>query len=170
MAETGIFTEDDRVELIDGEIIEMAPIGSAHAARVRRLGRLFHESFEPSEAIVSVQNPVRLGQHSEPEPDLALLKPREDDYAAAHPEAGDLLLVVEVADTSLEDDRDRKIPLYARHQVPVVWLVDLRNERVEIYDQPSGGEYRRIQRPAGDESLDVPDLEGLTLTSDEIFP
>ena len=168
MADSGILTEDDRVELIDGEVIEMAPIGSAHAAHVRHLDRLLHERLE-DQAIVSVQNPLRLGDRSEPEPDIALLEPRDDAYLNAHPTAADVYLVVEVAETSLEYDRETKLPLYAAHGVPVVWLVDLRAGRVELCDQPADGEYRRIRRPTGDEELAVPPAEGVTLTPDELL-
>lgn len=144
MAEAGILSEDDRVELIEGEIVEMAPIGSRHAGHVNRLNRLFSQ-WAGDQAIVSVQNPVRLGEHSEPQPDLALLKPRSDFYAQSHPGPEDVLLVVEVAETSADYDREVKVPLYARFGVPEVWLVDLAGEGIEVYRQPSPQGYQEAR-------------------------
>lgn len=151
MARSGILTRDDRVELLQGEILRMAAIGSRHAACVRRLNRLFSDLLG-DEAIVSIQNPVRLSDFSEPEPDVALLVPREDFYAERHPEPGDIFLLVEVADASRVFDRTIKLPLYARAGVPEVWVVDLEEAAVELYREPGGGseegyaEARRSQR------------------------
>ncbi|GIX47749.1 MAG: hypothetical protein KatS3mg131_1960 [Candidatus Tectimicrobiota bacterium] len=114
----------------------MAPIGSRHAGHVNRLNRLLSR-LVGERAIVSAQNPVRLGEHSEPQPDVALLRPRPDFYAAEHPGPEDVLLVVEVAETSLEDDRAVKVPLYARFGIPEVWLVDLAAGHMEVYRHPS---------------------------------
>ncbi|GIX47759.1 MAG: hypothetical protein KatS3mg131_1970 [Candidatus Tectimicrobiota bacterium] len=132
------------MELIEGEIVEMAPVGSRHAGQVNRLNRLLSR-LVGERAIVSVQNPVRLGEHSEPQPDLALLKPREDFYAAAHPGPEDVLLVVEVAETSADYDREIKVPLYARFGIPEVWLVDLAAAQVEVYRQPAPQGYQAVQ-------------------------
>jgi len=140
MAETGILAPDDRVELLDGEIVEMSPIGPRHAATVTRLEHLFHR-LVGDHAIVRGQNPVRLDGYSEPEPDIALLMPRPDFYAADHPTPRDVLLIVEVADTSLRYDRHTKLPGYARAGIPEVWLVDLTADRVERYREPSGDTY-----------------------------
>ena len=112
MARAGILREDDRVELLDGEILEMTPIGSRHAACVDRLNQLFSDQVR-RRAIVRIQNPIRLSERSEPQPDLTLLRPRPDFYAQAHPGPGDVLLVVEVAETSADVDRDVKVPLYS---------------------------------------------------------
>jgi Uma2 family endonuclease len=112
MAEAGILRPDERVELIEGEIIEMAAIGSRHAAFVKRLNRMLVRGVG-ARGVVSVQDPVRLSELSEPEPDLAVLEYRADCYAAAHPTPADTLLIVEVADTTLGWDRGRKAPLYA---------------------------------------------------------
>jgi Uma2 family endonuclease len=144
MAEVGILSPDDRVELIDGEIIEMAPIGRRHAAGVDRLIPLFLGVFG---ALVHlrVQNPVRLGDYSEPEPDVALLRPRADYYASGHPGPADVLLVVEVAETSLMFDRRRKVPLYARSGIPDVWLVDLRRRTLSVYRDPTPDGYRTVR-------------------------
>jgi len=144
MAEVGILGPDDRVELLDGEIVEMSPIGARHAATVTRLQRLF-ERLAGHGAIVRVQQPVRLDPYSEPEPDIALVRPRADFYAEAHPTPGDVLLIVEVADTSLRSDRHRKLPTYARARIPDVWLVDLSTDRVEQNREPRGDAYAERQ-------------------------
>ena len=144
MATAGIFTEDDRVELIGGEIIEMAPIGVRHAACVAKLAEVFSRYLQ-SAAIIWVQNPVRLDERSEPEPDIALLRRREDFYSQSAPTPNDVFLIVEVSDSSAEYDRKVKVPLYARAQVTEVWLVDLVEESVEVYAQPFGGGYLKFE-------------------------
>ncbi len=144
MADAGLFSED-RVELIEGEIFEISPIGSNHAACVDRLNRLFHRKAGRS-VIVRIQNPIRLNDFSEPEPDLILLRPRKDFYAKAHPTPADALVVVEVADTSEEYDRNVKIPLYARADIAETWLVNLPKYTIEIYSQPKNGKYQKVQR------------------------
>ncbi len=119
MAAAGILSEDDRVELIDGEIVQMSPIGSPHASCVDRLTALFVRRFG-RRAIIRVRNPIVLSRHSEPQPDLAVLKLRTDFYAEKHPGPSDVLLVVEVADTSADYDRLTKVALYARAGIPEV--------------------------------------------------
>ncbi len=169
MAQAGILGEDDRVELIEGEIVEMPPIGDRHAASVDRLTERFVQRFSDV-AIVRVQNPIRLGEHSEPQPDLALLRRRADFYAAGHPAPPDVFLLVEVADTSAELDRRVKIPLYARGGIPEVWLLDLQQETLTVYRVPTPDGYRAVQvlhradaiAPAAfpDRALAVADLLG----------
>src|SRR5438105_616378 len=122
MGKAGILTEDDRVELLDGEIVEMSPIGSPHAGGVTRCMRVLTRLLGDW-AVVAVQNPVRLGPLSEPQPDVAVLKPRPDLYADSHPTPKDVFLIVEVADTSATADRQVKLPLYARAGIPEVWLL-----------------------------------------------
>lgn len=161
MAKVGILHEDDRVELIEGEIVEMSPIGSRHAASVMRLTQYLAEKAG-RQALLDVQNPVRLGEHSEPQPDISLLKPRADFYAGAHPGPEDVLLLIEVADTSVDYDRQVKIPLYARAGIGEVWLVDLTENQVEVYRQPGPRGYRQILRPTTEDRLapqSLPDLE-----------
>ena len=127
MAEAGIFGEDDRVELLSGEIVEMTPIGSRHAAAVSRLIHVFTARLSGT-AILRVQDPLRLDNYSEPQPDLAIVRLRQDFYRDAHPDAADVLLLIEVADTSGDIDRTVKIPLYARSGVAEVWVVDLQDQ------------------------------------------
>lgn len=149
MGDAGILSEDDRVELIEGELIDMAPIGSKHAGVVTRLARLLMRAVGDA-AVVSVQNPLFLPPRSEPQPDILLLKPRADDYVASLPTAADVLLLIEVADTSLSYDRDIKLPLYARHGVAESWLFDIEGRRLEIHRQPGSDGYGKVILPAAD--------------------
>jgi Uma2 family endonuclease len=151
MGETGILGPDDRVELIEGEIVEMGPIGSRHAATVARIHHLF--STRPGDrAVVWSQNPLLLVRlQSEPEPDLMLLAPRSDFYASGLPEPPAVRLLVEVADSSLLYDRRTKLPLYARAGVVEAWLVDLESNRVEIHRGPGSSGYRDVFVPGADE-------------------
>jgi Uma2 family endonuclease len=132
MAEVGILGPEDRVELIDGEIIQMSPIGTRHAGCVSRATRLFNLAFK-GRAVVSTQNPLRLNNYTEPEPDVVLLKYRDDDYSNKRMWAEDALLVIEVADTTLKIDRDVKLPRYAAAGVPEVWIMDLKGNRLLVY-------------------------------------
>ena len=141
MGEAGILTEDDRVELLNGELIERTPIGPRHAATVRRLNRLFHRRLGRLAAI-SPQNPVALGEYSEPQPDLAILRPRADEYRAEHPGPRDIFLLVEVMDSSRDFDRGEKLQSYARAAIQEVWLLDLAAELLEVHRQPAGTRYR----------------------------
>lgn len=141
MAEVGILDEDDRVELINGEIIEMSPIGSMHTSRVKRIMRLFHNMPNVEKYLISVQDPISLGKYSEPEPDLAILYFRADFYEEKHPEPQDILLLIEVSDTSLGYDREVKKPLFAAAGIPELWIVNIEDEQVEVYRKPQNGDY-----------------------------
>lgn len=152
MIRAGVFAEDDRLELIEGEITEMSPISPEHAGCVNRLAELFHDRLR-KRAVVSIQNPVRLGQRSEPQPDLALLRPRADYYADSHPEPDDALLVVEVAETSTAYDRDVKMLMYARAGMVEAWLVSLDDKWVEVYREPSPVGYLSIRRALPGDNL-----------------
>jgi Uma2 family endonuclease len=132
MGRAGLFVPEARMELIEGEIIDRAPIGSAHASRGRRLADLLTTQLH-GKAVIAVQDPVRLDDRSEPQPDVAVLRYCEDFYAAAHSCPGDILLIIEVADTTARFDREVKIPLYARHCIPEVWLLDLETGTMEVY-------------------------------------
>ncbi len=141
MAEAGILGPRDRVELIDGEIIDMAPIGSVHAGTTIHLSSLFARAVADGLALVGVQGPLRLDSFNEPQPDLMLLRPRADHYRTSHPSAADVLLVIEVAASSLAYDRTVKVPLYARFGIPELWIVDVANRGVEAYAEPRGNAF-----------------------------
>jgi Uma2 family endonuclease len=143
MAEAGLLAPDSRVELIEGEIIDMAPIGSLHGGTVMQLSQLMVRAVG-DRAIVSTQLPVRLGRFSEPEPDLALLKWRADFYKSRHPDPADVMLVIEASESSVRYDRQIKIPLYARHGIPEVWIVDLKGKQVHFYRSPREQSYLEI--------------------------
>ncbi|MDS4027733.1 MAG: Uma2 family endonuclease [Candidatus Contendobacter sp.] len=142
MGEVGLLNEDSWVELIDGEIVEMAPIGSQHGGKVNRFIHMFYKTFG-NQAIIAAQNPVVLGGYEEPQPDIAILRWREDYYEQAHPHVEDVLLLIEISDSTLRYDRDVKIPLYAKNGIPEVWLLDIPNRQLEIYHEPINGEYRQ---------------------------
>ncbi|MEA3642621.1 MAG: Uma2 family endonuclease [Lamprobacter sp.] len=168
MIRAGIFDEDDRVELIDGALRAMPPIKPDHAGKNNRLNRLL-TLRAGDDALVSVQNPLTLQPRSEPEPDLMLLRPRDDFYASAHPTPTDTLLVIEICDSSLRYDREVKVPLYAAHGVPEVWLVDLQHRRLELYREPGIDDYRLVLRPGPGEVVAPLLLPSLRIGVDEIW-
>ena len=144
IAEAGVLGEDDRVELINGEIIDMAPIGQGHVATVNGLNQALVLACV-NKALVSVQNPVRLDRLNEPQPDFAVFRHRPDFYATGdRPGPADVLLLVEVADSSLRYDRTVKLPLYARAGIPEVWIVDLKRRVLHAHRRPTDGEYAEI--------------------------
>jgi Uma2 family endonuclease len=152
MGQAGILGREDHVELIDGEIIAMTPIGTRHCASVDRANRAF-VTKAGDRAIVRVQGSVRLDLYSEPEPDLVLLRPRADFYASAHPGPADILLIVEVAESSIEYDRDVKAHVYARSGVLEYWLADLNENVLLRHSSPGDGAYRNVQRYTRGQSL-----------------
>lgn len=162
MVETGILTEDDRVELIEGEIVEMSPIGERHAACVARLTSLLVEKLARN-AIVWGQNPVNLGERSEPQPDIALLKWRDDFYGHSRPTPDDILLLIEVSDATPKYDRQIKVPLYARAGIEELWVVNLQDDEIEIHARPSGGAYQHARRARRGETLNPENVPGLAL-------
>ena len=169
MGEAGIFAENERVELIEGQLIAMSPIGSPHIAAVIALTRLLVLAVE-GQGFVSVQSSVRLGDRSEPEPDLVVLRPREDNYRSALPGPTDALLIVEVAASSIEYDRDVKLALYARHGIPEFWIVNLELARVEVYRGPKEtGSYEHCLyiEPTG--SAEITGLPGVSIPMTTIF-
>jgi Uma2 family endonuclease len=167
MGEAGILTEDDRVELIEGELIEMAPIGSEHIAASNSLTRLLVLAVGDN-GIVSVGNPVRLTQRSEPQPDFTVLKPR-DDYRTMLPRPEDTMLAVEVANTSLNYDRNVKLALYARSLIPEVWIVNLAAQEVEIYRSPVGDLYTSVVRAGRSDTLTIAAVPGVLIPVTKIF-
>jgi Uma2 family endonuclease len=168
MNEAGILTEDDRVELINGEIIEMSPIGRKHSACVNRLNYLFSQLLG-KRVIVAVQNPIILDNLSEPQPDISLLKPREDFYESGHPQAQDTFLLIEVADSSFEYDRDIKIPIYAANGILEVWLVDIIQQKIIVYRQPRENGYSEIKTFQRGENLDIFPFPEIKITVDSIL-
>ena len=136
LAETGVLRPDARLELLEGRIIERSLIGPPHGGVVNRLSRILHQ-LAPGHWLVTVQNPLRLGDYSEPEPDLLLLRESPTAYGDRHPRPEDVYLLVEVSDTTLRYDREEKIPAYGRAGVPEVWIVDLNEARVEVYREPN---------------------------------
>ena len=168
MAEVGILAPDARVELIDGDIIDMVPPGSLHAATVDDLTAFLGRSVG-GKAVVRVQNPVRLSELSEPQPDLALLRRRDDRYRQSHPGPADVLLVVEIADTSLRFDRDTKVSLYAVHGIPEMWLVDLRGRRLIRHRAPQQGSYTLVDEPDLNTPLELSALSGVAVDLQLLF-
>jgi len=140
LGEAKIFQPDSRLELINGEILEMAPIGFNHSGHLNRLNKLLTK-LAPDDVIASVQNPLQLGDLSEPEPDFMLLKPNADFYSSRHPNASDVLLLIEVADNSLAFDQNQKLRLYALHGIPEYWLLNLNDSCLEVYRKPNGEVY-----------------------------
>jgi Uma2 family endonuclease len=140
MGDAGILDPEERVELIDGEIFKMSPVGRRHILGVIRATKLFVITFG-DRAIVSPQNPVRLSDWSEPEPDFVVFKPRSDFYAAAAPTPADVLFLVEISDTTLRHDCNRKLPRYAAAGIPEVWIEDLKNNVLLVYRDPHGDRY-----------------------------
>ena len=167
MIETGILTEDERVELVKGEIICMAPIGVRHVAAVNRHTNRFSRLLP--DIIVSVQNPIRLPQGSQLQPDVALLRPSDDFYEDRLPEAGDVLLLIEVADTSLDYDRDTKLPLYAEAGIVEVWIEDLPGDQLLVYREPKDGHYRTAFTAKRGDTLAPLAFPELTLALDDLL-
>jgi Uma2 family endonuclease len=168
MAEAGIFAEDDRVELIDGEVCVMRPIGPRHAAIVKRLNALMSRQVVDN-AIISVHNPIQLTDYTEPQTDIAVLRTREDFYVQALPMPTDVLLVVEVAETSRAYDREEKIPRYAQALIPEVWLIDVVRETVTQYTRPDGTRYHGEHTLRRDQYLVSHTVHMLQLAVESIF-
>ncbi len=168
MRDARVFAEDDRIELLDGEIIKMAPIGPRHAACVKRLSEYLGEKVRKL-AIVGVQDPILLSEFSEPQPDISLLKRRADFYAAAHPTPADILVAIEVADTTAENDRQVKVPSYARAEIQEVWLIDLPSDRIEIYTNPNSGIYQEVRIVLRGQKIISPAFPNLKLKADAIL-
>ncbi len=168
MAEAGILKEDDRVELIAGEIVKMSPIGLRHAACVNRIAELFFRHFI-GRAIIQVQNPIQLNNENEAQPDLALLERRDDFYQEKHPQPEDIFLLVEVADSTIKYDREIKIPLYAENGISEAWLIDINRQLVEVYRQAEGNIYQNVQQFFREDILTIEAFDDINLTVDEIL-
>jgi Uma2 family endonuclease len=168
MGEAGIFAPDARLELLEGEIYAMSPIGSLHAACVDFLSSVLNRLFG-GKFIVRTQNPIRLNDFSEPQPDVALLRWRDDFYRQGHPQPADVLLIIEVADSTVESDRSYKVPLYAKAGIPEVWLVNLPAERVEVYALPSGDAYQYTVEFGRGEQVSAQAVDGLAINTADLF-
>ena len=162
MAEAGVFEPNARVELIDGEVIDMAPIGTKHYGTVFRLNRLLVQAVGDL-AVVLVQSPVRLGRWNEPEPDLALLKPRADDYTTVLATPADTFLVIEVADSSRAYDLRTKARLYAAHGIPAYWVFDLVSGSLHAHSEAHPDGYRRVDELKDLGPTPIPGLPGATV-------
>jgi len=163
MGEAGIFPPESRLELIEGEILTMAPIGFNHAGHVDRLNRIFARLWDEGVA-VRVQGPVQLGDLSEPEPDLVLVKPDTNDYTTRHPNSADVLLLIEVSDSTLRFDRTQKLRLYATHGITEYWIVNLLDQCLEVYRQPQDGDYLDQSVLTAADSIDVVALPALQVS------
>jgi len=164
----GIFAEDEPIELLRGEIVRKMPIGNPHAATVKRLNRLLPTRL-PAGVLLSIQDPISI-EESEPEPDVAILNFRDDLYASRRPNAQDVLLLIEVADSSLAYDRDVKGPIYAEAGVREYWIVNLLNSTVEVYRDPqSDGRFATVTTAVSGEILTPLLLSGLSVPVDEIL-
>lgn len=166
MADAGIFGEDDRLELLQGEIIEMTPIGPRHASCVTTLTTQLGKRIGDG-ARLSVQNPVQLDDETELYPDIALLKPRADSYRHRMPQAQDVLLLIEVADSTFKADQSIKIPRYARSGIAEVWLVDVAGRRVFVHTDPKPSGYE-IMRQVSTGELQASQLP-VAISLDEVF-
>jgi len=168
MCQVGIFSEDERLELVCGEFIQMSPIGERHAACVAILTQLITLRLQRS-ALVWVQNPPRLDEYSEPQADLAVLKPRDAHHRTSKPTPDDVLIVIEVSDSTLEYDRKVKMPLYAGAGIPEAWVVNLPEERIEVYSDPAGGEYRTARLYTRGRKLQSHTLPSLRLSVSKVL-
>ena len=169
MGEAGIFGENTRIELIDGELIDMAPIGQGHASTVNRLTQSLVLTCN-RRAIVSVQNPVRLGRYSEPQPDIVILRNRPDFYGTGEPAGpADVLLLIEVADSSLAFDRTVKLSLYARAGIPEYWIINLKHRTGEVHQQPSDTGYLQTTTAGPGARLQLAAAPEITVALDEIL-
>ena len=166
MGVTGIFHEDDRVELIEGEIYEMSPIGGPHVECINGLNMMFARSA-PEGILVSIQNPVRIGDLSMPQPDVVVLRDRR--FSGKVPTSDDVLLIVEVSDTTLRYDRDVKMPLYAQAGVPEAWIAEVNREEIIAHRDPVGGEYQEIRTYVKGESLSPVHLPEIIVRVDDVF-
>ncbi|PPC91262.1 MAG: hypothetical protein CTY34_04505 [Methylobacter sp.] len=162
LGEANIFSPDSRVELINGEILDMSPIGFNHSGHINRLVKIFSKII-PEEIIPSIQNPLQLGDLSEPEPDFMLLKPSSDCYSSRHPVADDVLLLIEVADTSLAFDQTEKLKLYALHGIAEYWVLNLNDNCLEVYREPFGESYAEKTTLRSGDSINLSQIPELII-------
>jgi Uma2 family endonuclease len=168
MVATGVLTKYDRIELIEGEMLNMAPIGPKHATVAGRLARLFMLAVNDA-AIVSCGRPVNLGDFSDPQPDVMLLKPRQDDYSDTHPNAAEVLLLIEVSDSTLGFNQSTKLALYARYGVSEYWVVDVEGKRIVVYREPSAKGYVRKLEVSAPNAISPQAFPGVEVAVREMF-
>jgi Uma2 family endonuclease len=168
LGEATIFPPGSRVELIDGEILDMAPIDFNHAGHVIRLLNFF-APLVGNNALINAQNPLQLGDLSEPEPDFMLLKPNADFYSSRHPNANDVLLLIEVADSSLSFDQNQKLRLYALHGIPEYWLLNLNDKCLEVYLKPNGEVYAEKTSLHASDTITLSQLNEISIRMADIL-
>ena len=168
MYESGVFANGERVELIRGEIIKMAAIGRRHAACVDRCNDVFAYKLG-KKVLIRIQNPLALDNTSEPEPDVLLLKRKVDYYESGHPRPADVFLLIEVADSTIDSDRELKIPIYAEDGITEVWLIDINSACIEAYRNPTVEGYQDIQKFYRGQNLSILAFPDLSITVDEIL-
>lgn len=169
LGEAGVLGQDDRVELINGELLDMAPIGNHHANSVNGLNESLVLAFS-GRGIVSVQNPVTLDRYNVPQPDFTVFRYRADRYWTGHPSTpADVLLLIEVADSSIQYDRTVKLPLYARAKIPEYWIVDLGRRMVDVYREPDGGTYASLRSYGPAETVTLSAAPDIGIALDLVF-
>lgn len=168
LGEANIFPPESRIELINGEILDMAPIGFNHAGHLIRLINFFATRIA-DKALINAQNPLQLGDLSEPEPDFMLLMPSSDYYSSRHPVADDVLLLIEVSDTSLQFDQNQKLRLYARHGIPEYWLLNLNDLSLEVYRKPNGELYAEKTTLYAGDSITLSQLPDISIQVADIL-
>ena len=169
MADAGILTRDERVELLDGYVITMPPINEWHASNVDLFTNTFPAQLH-GRAVVRVQNPVRLDDNSQPQPDVMLLRWRDDFYRDGHPCPADVLLLIEVSDSSVDFDRNEKLSAYAAAGIPEAWIVNRPDGRIESYADPAGDEYGTVRYYEPGESISPQAFPDIALEVDQIVP
>ncbi|NOT63882.1 MAG: Uma2 family endonuclease [Acidobacteria bacterium] len=171
LVETGVLTKDDRIELLNGVIYQKPRVTPKNSSCVMRLDRAIYQQFG-SKTIISRRGPIELPPDSEPEPDFALLRYQADYYAEAHPSSADILLIIEVADSALERQRDRdiKLPIYARAGIQETWLVNLPESRIEIYTSPADEAYQEMRTVQREQTVESAVLPQLKLAASDILP
>jgi len=168
MADAGILAPEERVELLNGQVIQKCSYPPIRSSVIMRISTLLHQRLRDEPCILSCKHPVRCSRYDEPEPDLSILKNQADFYASGHPEPGDVLLIAEITIDSLERDRTIKATLYATHLIPTFWIVNLQDRQIEVFTQPKDGQYctRRIFLPG--EELELKDF-ALQVTVDDLL-
>jgi len=169
LAEVGILAPDERVELLAGEIIKMAPIGNKHAYGVTQFAEEFSVQLG-RRVTIRVQNPIRLATDEEPEPDIAVVYRRDDGYLSGHPRPEDVIILIEIADSTVGFDRRHKLPMYALHGVPQVWLGDINARMVEVHDEPIAAGYARVRIFDADDVLGLPGFPDLEIRVSDVMP